>query len=322
MVTTIMKNNQKILILGATGFIGSNLVNKFKNVKKYKIYAVFNRKKPHIRHKNIKWIKADLTKLKTLIKITKNIDIVIQSAATTTGSQDVINRPYIHITDNVIMNAYLFKALHINSVKHLIFLSCTTMYKSSKRKQKEINFFNPKDFIPQYFASASTKTFNEQMCKFYSSLNKTKFTIIRHSNIYGPFDKFDLNKSHFIGATITKVMKARDKIEVWGKGLEGRDFLYVDDLISFISKAVAMQNDKFQIYNCGSGRLYKINDIVKKIIKYSKKNIKITYNETKPSIPINIVINSKKGQKHFDWKPKVSIEDGIKKTISWFNKNL
>ena len=106
MVTTIMKNNQKILILGATGFIGSNLVNKFKNVKKYKIYAVFNRKKPHIRHKNIKWIKADLTKLKTLIKITKNIDIVIQSAATTTGSQDVINRPYIHITDNVIMNAY------------------------------------------------------------------------------------------------------------------------------------------------------------------------------------------------------------------------
>ena len=81
MVTTIMKNNQKILILGATGFIGSNLVNKFKNVKKYKIYAVFNRKKPHIRHKNIKWIKADLTKLKTLIKFPINIICKLQKKA-------------------------------------------------------------------------------------------------------------------------------------------------------------------------------------------------------------------------------------------------
>jgi GDP-L-fucose synthase len=321
MATIIMRNKKKLLILGATGFIGSNLINKYLESKKYKIYAVFNKRNPQIKHKNIKWIKANLTDFKTLLKITKGVDTIIQSAATTTGSKDVINKPYIHITDNVVMNAYLFRATHINSVKHLIFLSCTTMYKSSKKKQTEVDFFNPQNFIPQYFASASTKTFNEQMCKFYSNLDKTKFTVIRHSNIYGPFDKFDLDKSHFMGATITKVLKAKNIVEVWGNGQEGRDFLYIDDLTNFILKAVNIQKDKFQIYNCGSGKLYKINDIVKKIVKFSNKKLKIIHNKSKPSIPINIVIDSKKAQKDFNWKPRVSIEVGIKNTIAWWKKN-
>ena len=72
-----------------------------------------------------------------------------------------------------------------------------------------------KNFVPQYIASATTKTFNEQMCNFYSSLGITKYTVIRHSNIYGPYDKFDLEKSHFMGATITKVLTAKKNIEVW-----------------------------------------------------------------------------------------------------------
>ena len=62
-------------------------------------------------------------------------------------------------------------------------------------------------------------------CNFYSSLGITKYTVIRHSNIYGPYDKFDLEKSHFMGATITKVLTAKN-IEVWGEGKESRDFVY------------------------------------------------------------------------------------------------
>ena len=159
------------------------------------------------------------------------------------------------------------------------------------------------------------------MCKFYSNLDKTKFTVIRHSNIYGPFDKFDLDKSHFMGATITKVLKAKNTVEVWGNGQEGRDFLYIDDLTNFILKVVNIQKDKFQIYNCGSGKLYKINDIVKKIVKFSNKKLNIINNKSKPSIPINIVIDSKKAQKDFNWKPQIGIEVGIKKTIAWWKKN-
>ena len=66
--------------------------------------------------------------------------------------------------------------------------------------------------------------------------------VIRHSNIYGPYDKYDLDKSHVFGATITKVMTNKNnRIEVWGKGTERRDFLYVDDLVDFISLAIKKQ---------------------------------------------------------------------------------
>ena len=75
---------KKVLICGATGFVGKNLVYSLS--KRFKIYAVYN-KKPKFYLKNVKWIKADLRKLNNCLKVTKNCDIVIQAAATTSGSK-------------------------------------------------------------------------------------------------------------------------------------------------------------------------------------------------------------------------------------------
>jgi len=317
-----MKNKVKVLILGGSGFIGTNLVKKFEKKKNTQVIATYFKSRPKINSKHVKWIKIDLRNFSNVLKITKGIDILIQAAATTTGSKDVINKPYMHITDNVVMNAYLFKAAQINLIKHFIFLSCTTMYKSSKKIQNENILIHHKNFIPQYFASATTKTFNEQISKFYSNLGNTKYTVIRHSNVYGPYDKFDLEKSHFMGATITKVLTAKKYIEVWGEGKESRDFIFIDDLVNFIEKSISSQKNFFKIYNCGSDKAYKINDIVKKIISLSKKKIKIIYNKSKPNIPVNILISSKKARKHLNWKPKTSIDEGIIKTINWWKKNV
>jgi len=316
-----MRNKVNVLILGGSGFIGTNLVKKFARKKNIQVIATYFKNRPKIISKHIKWIKIDLRNFSKVLKITKGVDILIQAAATTTGSKDVINKPYIHVTDNVVMNAYLFKAAQINLVKNFIFLSCTTMYKSSQKIQDENILVHHKNFIPQYFASATTKTFNEQMCRFYSNLGFTKYTVIRHSNVYGPYDKFDLEKSHFMGATITKVLTAKKSIEVWGEGKESRDFIYIDDLLDFIAKAIRLQKNFFEIYNCGSDKVYKIRDVVKKIINLSNKNISIIFNKSKPNIPVNISITSRKARKHLNWKPKISIDQGIKKTISWWKKN-
>ena len=138
----------KLLICGATGFIGRNILENFSKNKNNQIFAVWHqRKKINYKNKNIKWVKADLRNEKVVNKITKGIDIVIQAAATTTGSKDVINQPYVHVTDNAVMNAYIFRSCLINKVKHCIFFSCTTMYKSTYKPIKE-NDFNPlKDIV-------------------------------------------------------------------------------------------------------------------------------------------------------------------------------
>ena len=218
---------KKILICGGTGFIGRNLVENLSKNKNFQVYATYNITKK-IKIKNVKWIKGDLRKDSFSKKITKNIDVVIQAAATTTGSKDVVMQPFVHVTDNAVMNAYLFRNSYLNKVKHVIFFSCTTMYKSSKRPIKENNFNPLKDIEPKYFGVATTKVYNENMCDFYSRIGKTKFTAIRHSNIYGPYDKYDLERSHVFGATVTKVMTAKE-IVVWVEGQKS-EILHVDDL--------------------------------------------------------------------------------------------
>lgn len=313
-----MKN--KILILGATGFIGRNMAEYFLKDNNNQIYATFNKKKP-FRHKKIKWIKCDLRK-NNLDNLFKGINIIVQAAATTSGAKIIKKKPYVHVTDNAIMNSRILRSLLNSNIKQFIFFSCTVMYQSSTKSLREEDFSESDNIHANYYGVGWTKVYIEKMCKFYSEISNTKFTVIRHSNIYGPYDKFDLEKSHVFGATITKVLKAKKKIEVWGKGLESRDFLFVDDLCKFVSLAIKYQKSKYEIYNVGSGKALKIRDLVKLIVNYSKKKIEIEYDTNKPNINTNVHLNCNKAKKQLGWEPNTMINTGIKKTIKWWKDNL
>ena len=311
---------KKILICGATGFIGKNVTIGLSKIKNYEIHAVRYKRPEYDLSKNVIWHKADLRNPNTVDKLVKGMDIIIQCAATTSGSKDIVLVPYIHVTDNAIINSYMFRSAYNHRIKHFIFPSCTVMYPSSKKSTKETDF-NGK-IIDKYKGAGETKVYLEKIAKFYSMLSETKYTIIRHSNIYGPHDKYDLDRSHVFGATITKVLTAKKKIEVWGTGNEIRDFLYADDLVNFIKIAINKQKTQYEIFNCGSGIPIKVKDLVKKIIKISKKDINIQFNKTKPTIPFNMYLNIKKSEKEIGCKPKIDIDTGIKKTIRWWNKNI
>ena len=304
---------KKVLICGATGFVGKNLVYSLS--KRFKIYAVYN-KKPKFYLKNVKWIKADLRKLNNCLKVTKNCDIVIQAAATTSGSKDIINSPYIHVTDNEIMNSYILKSSFINKVKHFIFTSCTVMYKNSETPLNETDVDNTKIF-DGYFGVANTKLYIEKMCEFYSKISDTKFSIIRHSNLYGPYDKYDLNKGHFIGSSVVKIFDKKKEIKIFGEGNEKRDYLYIEDFIRMVKNIVFKQKDKFEIFNCTYGKSYKIKDVLKKMIEISKTNKEIKHVKGK-NLNINILVSSVKAKKKLGWYPKTKLNVGIRKTLSWY----
>ena len=317
MIDKLEKKNSKIMILGATGFIGKNIALYFS--KKFKIKATYNKKVP-FKNSNIQWIKCDLKSTKQIDNLFNNIDIVINAAAVTSGVKDIIDRPHIHVNDNGLMNINILNEIFKNNnIKHYIFFSCTVMYQSNNRKQNEQKFNY--QIIDKYFGVGWTKVYIEKLCKFYSNFLNTKFTMIRHSNIYGPYDKFDLKKSHVLGATISKVMKAEKEITIWGRGNEIRDFLYISDLIRFVELVIKKQKKKYEIYNCGSETGIKILDLAKLIIKITGRSIKIKRNVTAPTIKFNLVVDCKKAKKEIGWKSKVSLSEGIKKTLIWWKKN-
>jgi len=316
-----MQKKQRVLILGATGFIGRNLAEKFCDDPRFEVVLGYN-VKPKYKINNGRWIRADLTHYNEVHQIIKNIDILIQSAAATSGSKDIINSPEIHVTDNAIMNSLILREAYRNNLKHIIFFSCTTMYRSDPiNKQSEESFSEYSHIYPKYFGLASTKIYIEKLCEFYSSLSETKFTVIRHSNIYGPWDKFDLARSHVMGATITKILTAKKDIVIWGNGTEIRDFLFVDDLVDLVVKALFEQKDKFLLINAGSDTGISIAELTELVAGIAGKKLNLKFDKTKPTLNFSFISDSAKVKKTLGWHAITPLHEGVEKSLDWWQKN-
>lgn len=313
-------NKRNVLVCGATGFIGGNIAQRLSLRNDLNVFGTYFKTKPDgelSKNKKLTLIRADLTKKSDVNRVVSGHDIIIQAAAVTSGSKDIVTKPYIHVTDNAIMNSLILRSAYEKKVKHVVFFSCTTMYPDQSKPVREEDF-NHK-ITDKYFGVGWTKVYIEKMCEFFSRISTTKYTAIRHSNIYGPFDKYDLEHSHVFGATVTKVMKNKDgKLTVWGDGSEKRDLLYISDLVDFVEIILKRQQKKFELVNVGFGSSISVLDLVKTIIKASGKNIKVRFDASKPSIKFNLALNTNKAKKSYYWQPKISLEQGIKNTLEWY----
>jgi len=311
-----------ILICGATGFIGRNLLEYYYKQGKYKIIATHYNRPAIEGYDGVKWVNIDLRDPIAVKSILNGVDIVLQFAATTSGSKDIITRPYIHVTDNAVMNSLLLRECYEQNIEHFVFPSCTVMYQPSDKALSENDWNGNDEIFPTYFGVGNTKVYIEKMCEFFSRLGKTKHTVMRHSNMYGPYDKYDLERSHMFGATITKVMTSQNgKVNVWGTGEESRDLLYVDDLVEFVDAAINNQKSDYELFNVGLGKATQVKDVVSKIITHSGKDLEMVHDLSKPTIPTSLFLNCKKAKDLLDWEPRTTLDEGIKKTIKWYKEN-
>lgn len=286
----------------------------------YVLSALYHRRPPPPalkRARGVRWLKADLTRREDVERALRGQDVVLQAAATTSGAKDILTTPTIHVTDNAVMNALLFRAAHERGVGHVVFFSCTVMYPQLSRPVREEDFDGR--ITDNYFASGWTKAYNEKMAEFYSRLGRTKYTVVRHSNVYGPHDKYDLERSHVTGATITKVMTATGgAITVWGNGSEARDLLYVDDLVDFVGLALRRQKDPFTLVNVGLGRSVSVRKLVETAIAVSGRKLRLEFDRSKPTIAFSLALDCSRAKELFGWRPKTFLERGLRKTVAWY----
>ncbi|MHA1987691.1 MAG: NAD-dependent epimerase/dehydratase family protein [Promethearchaeota archaeon] len=313
---------KRILICGADGFIGRNLLEHYCKKKKYKIRATYHHYHSG-EYEGVEWLPAELRNSNHVEWALKDVDIVLQFAATTSGANDIVNRPYIHVTDNAVMNSLILRECYEQKVEHLIFPSCTVMYQPSDKALKEEDYNGNDEIYKTYFGVGNTKVYIEKMCEFFSRLGVTKHTVIRHSNIYGQYDKYNLEKSHVFGATITKVMtNTTGELEVWGTGEGGRDLLHVDDLVRFVDLSLEKQESNYELFNVGRGEVVTIIDLIKKIIHYSGKDLKIVHDLSKPSIPTSLYLDCTKAKELLGWSSEIDIDEGIQKVLEWYEREM
>ncbi len=313
---------KKVLVCGAMGFLGRNIAEYLAERDDLEVHGTYFRTPPY-NNSRINFLKADLTKGEDVDKVVAGKDVVIQMSATTSGAKDIIGRPYIHVTDNAVSNQLLLRAAFENSVGHFIFPSCTVMYPPwNDFPVKETDFTG--EVEDKYFGAAWMKVGLEKTCEFFSRQGRTKHTVFRHSNVYGPHDKFDLDKAHVFAATVRKVMTVKDggDITVWGTGEEERDLLYVSDIVSFVENAMDRQTTPFELVNVGYGSSVSVRDLVEKIVDISGKQLQIKYDASKPTIKTKLCLDSTKAMEIFGWKKQVSLEEGIGRTIQWYQENV
>jgi nucleoside-diphosphate-sugar epimerase len=309
---------RRVVVCGATGFIGRNVAESLALHPAFDVIGIHHARPP-FSHPGIAWRQADLTQRTQAGQAIEGADIVIQAAAVTSGASDIVQRPYIHVADNAVMNSHLLRAAFEHKVGHFVFFSCSVMYASSERPQKEDDFADTGTIDPKYFGAACTKLYIERMCEFYARIGETRFTVVRHSNVYGAHDKFDPERSHVFGGTVHKALTSNDgRMVVWGDGRERRDLLYVSDLVDFVCRALARQTAPFGLYNVGSGEAVPVQSLVKEIVAASGKNLRIENDLRKPTIPISISLDCTRAHRELGWQPKMSLAEGIRQTLDWY----
>jgi GDP-L-fucose synthase len=311
-------SRQRVLVCGATGFIGRNLVETLSRRGDLEIHAVrFTR--PAYDLPGVTWHQADLRDAATVGALVKGIDIVIQAAATTSGSRDIVATPYIHVTDNAVMNSLLLRACFDAKVRHFVFFSCSVMYQPRDTPWREEEWDAAQEMHVNYFGIGWTKLYIEKMCEFFSRLGVTKHTVIRHTNVFCPHDKFDLQRSHVFGATVTKAMTSQTGgITVWGTGEEARDLIYVDDLVRFVEATLDLQQAPYEMLHASAGYAIRIKDMVAKIVEASGRKLQIEHDLSGPTIATSFSLDNRRAKQTLGWGPRYSFDEGVRRTVEWW----
>jgi GDP-L-fucose synthase len=320
-----MKKTDKILVTGASGFIGSRLLKMLYENGYTNLRAVtFSRSL----RDNFNWERkiehrmGDLQTAEFCNSVTQNVDVIFHCAANTSNALDTKVNPLLHVTANVEMNVNLMEQAWKNKVCKFMFISSNTVYPDLGNEfcSEQIECQTPNIF-PVYKAVGNMKRYGETLCEFLSNhiVNPMQCVIIRPSNAYGPNDKYDFEKCHVTPSNIRKVADNLNPIPVWGDGSEVRDVIHVDDMVSgFI--CVAENVDTYDIYNVCYGFGYTVNEVLNTIKHIEGNTNPIEYvNNKAPMIPVRLLSNEKLCK--LGWKPKYDLKSGLADALKWYKEH-
>ena len=340
-----MKNidlsHKTILVTGAAGFIGSNLVkelyNRFSdikvigfdsvndyydvNLKEYRLTKLKN-------FKNFTFIKGNIADKALVEKVFEEYkpEIVVNLAAQA-GVRYSITNPDAYLESNLIGFFNILEACRHNKVEHLVYASSSSVYGMNKKipYSTEDKVDNP---VSLY---AATKKSNELMAHAYSKLYDIPSTGLRFFTVYGPAGRPDMA---YFGFT-NKLIKG-EKIQIFNYGNCKRDFTYIDDIVTGVVNVMEKTPDRnengvrYKVYNIGNNKPENLLDFVdilqqeliraevlpkdydfeahKELVPMQPGDVEMTYADVEDLI------------RDFNFKPSTSLRDGLRKFAEWYKK--
>ena len=306
----------RLLVTGGLGFIGSHLVESFSK-KNYEILILTKSlsKQSNLSNlnKNIKIKKDDITNFNKVGKIIETFkpNMIIHLAGNTSHSKS-FEKPLQDVDSNTKSTLFMLEKIRQLKIQCKFILGSTFIVigKPKKLPVTEKSSCNPTTIY------GTNRLASEHLCKIYHELYGINTNIFRITNSYGPREQIIPNKNA-VNFLIHKAFM-KEKISIYNKGEFFRDLIFVDDVISGIT-AIINKGKPGELYWISSGKKLWFKNFAKLLNKYTQCKVDYppTPNYTKKVDVGNFVVSNTKLKK-LGWKPKTTINEGIKKTLDFF----
>lgn len=302
-----MTCGMKCVVLGGGGFIGVNLCLALQG--KIDHLRVFSRSTPTLPQlSSLEWVCGDFEDISSVSRAIEGFDTVVHLVNTV--PVHVKSKPIVDIQTNVVSTLKMLDVCCDLGIKRVIFISSGG------------SIYGVSDIVPIPEASKTepltaygvSKLTIEKYLAHYRHTRGLDYRILRVANPYGPHQTI----SHNYGVIAVFLEKALAglPIEIWGDGSTIRDYVYIDDVVQSIIKAMSYEGPE-HIFNIGSGRGLSLNEVVKAIENQLKRPIEVKYTSNSfGNVPVNI-LDISRAAKFLKWYPEFNFDVGLKKTVEW-----
>jgi len=309
-----------VLITGVAGFVGSHLADKFVEKGCYVIgidnflTGSLENISNLLNHENFEFIEHDII---NSIKIEKDIDVVLHFACPA-SPEDYLKYPLETLKVDSFGTNNTLEIAKENNARY-IFASTSEIYGDPLINPQPESYWGNVNSIGVRSVYDESKRFSEALSMAHFRENKIDIRIIRIFNTYGP--RMKLNDGRVVPNFISQALTQED-LTVYGDGKQTRSFCYVADLVEGIYKISTTDGLDGEIMNLGNPDEYKIIDFAEIILQKTDSNSKIVFKDLPEDDPKLRCPDISKVQSLIDWKPTISLNKGLEKTIEFLKTKI
>ena len=308
---------KKIFITGGAGFIASHIIERIVDDNEVVIFDTLHRNALQYTgfkdHKNLKLVKGDVLDTDSLEKSMDNSDIVIHMAAIA-GVPTVVSKPSTTLKINLLGSYNALEACRKNNIKRFIVFSTSEVYGPDVYQADESGMTTLGPIGKPRWVYAMSKLASEFLADSYNREYGIKFTSVRPFNVYGPRQIGEGAIHNFI----TKAIK-NDPLTVHEPGSQIRSWCYIDDMTDALESIFTNKNAEGEVFNIGNPKATSTTlQTAETIIRLASSKSKIEFKELKYPEVNTRVPSIDKAKRILGFVPKVSLEEGIKRTIEWY----
>jgi GDP-L-fucose synthase len=310
---------KRVLVAGGAGLLGTALMERLVREKIDVVGSFFTRQPPV--HLAAFYQRYDFTRREECLAATRDKDAVVICAVQASGVRGVQESPTASLLPNLAIHAGLLEACSQNGVQRAVWVSSSTVYQEALYPIRESELDLNQPVYELYEGIGWVYRYLERLAACYYHKRGLPIGVIRTSNIYGPYDRFDDRKSHVLPALIKRALAREIPFTVWGDGETVRDFVYVDDLVEGVLR-VLRDHCTADPVNISNGTPVRIGELARVVLDACSHNVPVVYDASQPTaVPYRVLDNAKCAALLGEF-PRTPLAKGVAKTVAWYRSDL